>query len=472
MRVPDVHQTPREIELMGDVAREMYPDFRLVARDAPLPIVGFDYCASLDEIPPEEDILSAEVPLAQRGAILDEIMNDEQDTTTDTESAGFRSILEGEIDGGDGAEEPAGESDSDESTDSDEEPCGGRTFDPLPVATKRRKFLRWRTKAQSASYFRIDHEVGGAMERAFTSLRLEYPRATAAELLKLYTRDYLMKERANHEIDGRRPISYHPTSILYVEQWLSGYRKRSSFAGSAGSFNLKSMEAFGNLERSLAAQSSNKSPTEAVVVVHEHATLDSGPAEITANDLQDELETRPRKRMRISPAEGPVQQAIQTRAQDQVPRQSPREFKGRKCRFCGKILRKGFNEHIYDGSTHGLCPYRDAAAENKKDEEKKLEDERVEAAIQQALMADTLMGADKTGRKCSKCRRPYKSWLVRKGRSLHHQQFRAPVGNDKYTQVIWCPLLDGEEELETLQNEQIQRKRERWREANERKKNK
>ncbi|KAF4721887.1 hypothetical protein FOZ63_003448, partial [Perkinsus olseni] len=212
MRLPDVHQTPREIELMGDAARELYPDFRLVPRDAPLPTLGFEYCASLNEVPPEEAVLSRESPwISDRVEMLHEIVNDERDATADSESEGFKSILEGELGDADAAGKEGGESDCDDSTDSEEEIDHVASLDPLPVATQRRKFLRWRTKAQSASYFRVDHEVGGAMERAFTTLHVDNPTATAPELLKLYTRDYLMKERANHEIDGRRPISYHPT---------------------------------------------------------------------------------------------------------------------------------------------------------------------------------------------------------------------------------------------------------------------
>ncbi|KAF4687464.1 hypothetical protein FOZ60_003895 [Perkinsus olseni] len=232
---------------------------------------------------------------------------------------------------------------------------------------------------------------------------------------------------------------YQEALATFGCEWLSGFLSAS-------------------LGACFAAQPFAERPIETTGMVYEHEELDSISVAVNAWDSGKESGSRSRKRARSRPPEGVAK--------------SSKNSKGRQYRVCKEILRRGFDEHAYDGSARGVCPLRDAVARKEiKGHEYEMH-EQTEAAIQRVLISATLQGADRPGRKCSKCRRPYKSWLTRDGRSLSHRQFRLQTTDKKYTQVIWCPLLDSEVELDLLFAEQIQRKRDRWRAANDRRKNK
>ncbi|KAF4743016.1 hypothetical protein FOZ63_018660 [Perkinsus olseni] len=255
LRVPPEELTPRRVEGMGrEAVLEQYPDFRLADKGSELPKVGYAYCLSLDDLP--EDLkslhLAGESELMnligeiEDGGALQELGSLETPESEDSDSEDGTPM---DFEGG----EPKDHSTADEgnvsssvlATDLEKDVVAGNSFP---------RFSRLKAASSTHDNYPVLHEINSDMSRIFTQLRLDFPKASATALRKMYMRDHFTVEKERYKVERRSPRPLHPVTVLQVEQFLSRERKEMNYAAKAGSVNLASRLRFNELDALLEPQ--------------------------------------------------------------------------------------------------------------------------------------------------------------------------------------------------------------------------
>ncbi|KAF4685648.1 hypothetical protein FOZ60_006331 [Perkinsus olseni] len=434
---------------------EQYPDFRLADKGSELPKVGYAYCLSLDDLP--EDLKSLHL------AGESELMN-----------------LIGEIEDG-GALQELGSLETPESEDSDSE--DGTPMDFEGGEPKDHSTADEGNVSSSVLATDLEKDV----------LRLDFPKASATALRKMYMRDHFTVEKERYKVERRSPRPLHPVTVLQVEQFLSRERKEMNYAAKAGSVNLASRLRFNELDALLEPQPLPEVP-DGEIGLRAELRLDEGPKRVTGQDLVDERfehnrrekddarkDSRKRKKGRrerrkrrreVSDSSSYGSSDGESDISDGGVRSRASKRPTRRCRTCHQPLRKGYNDHIYDPNhKFGICPLRTRVEISEEAEARRAAKDEIEKAIKANLAGSPIINHDAPGRRCSRCGRAYASSVQRDERTLVHCQFKVlKAGSGDYTQQIWCPLLDSEESLAALQEDRDMRKKERWTKARNRKK--
>ncbi|KAF4687467.1 hypothetical protein FOZ60_003939 [Perkinsus olseni] len=494
LRVPPEELTPRRVEGMGrEAVLEQYPDFRLADKGSELPKVGYAYCLSLDDLP--EDLkslhLAGESELMnligeiEDGGALQELGSLETPESEDSDSEDGTPM---DFEGG----EPKDHSTADEgnvsssvlATDLEKDVVAGNSFP---------RFSRLKAASSTHDNYPVLHEINSDMSRIFTQLRLDFPKASATALRKMYMRDHFTVEKERYKVERRSPRPLHPVTVLQVEQFLSRERKEMNYAAKAGSVNLASRLRFNELDALLEPQPLPEVP-DGEIGLRAELRLDEGPKRVTGQDLLDERfehnrrekddarkDSRKRKKGRrerrkrrreVSDSSSYGSSDGESDISDGGVRSRASKRPTRRCRTCHQPLRKGYNDHIYDPNhKFGICPLRTRVEISEEAEARRAAKDEIEKAIKANLAGSPIINHDAPGRRCSRCGRAYASSVQRDERTLVHCQFKVlKAGSGDYTQQIWCPLLDSEESLAALQEDRDMRKKERWTKARNRKK--